>query len=199
MRLFLWFMFALISGCTSSIAGTSEGAEPGAAAPGFSLQDLDGQTVTLDAHRGKTVVLEWFNPDCPFVKVAHEANGALQTMAADRSSEVIWLAINSNAKGKNGYGVKRNREAADTWSMAHPILMDADGTTGRAYGARTTPHMYVVDPAGVLVYAGALDNAPMGRHEGAYVNHVARALEDLAAGRPVKTPQTKPYGCSVKY
>ncbi len=145
------------------------------------------------------MVLEWFNPDCPFVKVAHEANGALETMAAERASEVTWLAINSNAPGKNGHGVKRNREAALAWSMAHPILMDAAGTTGRAYGARTTPHMYVVDPQGVLVYAGALDNAPMGRHEGGYVNHVARALDDLAAGRPVKTPQTKPYGCSVKY
>ncbi len=199
MRSFLWFIFALISGCASSIAGTSTEAKVGAAAPAFSLQDLEGQTVTLEAHRGKTVVLEWFNPDCPFVKVAHEANGALETMASDRSGEVTWLAINSNAKGKSGHGVERNKEAAEAWSMTHPVLMDADGTTGRAYGARTTPHMYIVDPEGMLVYAGALDNAPMGRHDGGYVNHVARALDDLAAGRPVKTPQTKPYGCSVKY
>jgi len=181
------------------MAGSPAEVAPGSTAPNFSLPDLDGLQVSLESYRGKTVVLEWFNPGCPFVKYAHEPGGPLATMAADRSDEVTWLAINSGAPGKQGEGVAANREAATLWDMKHKILMDPEGTTGQAYGARTTPHMYIVDTKGQLVYAGALDNAPMGRNDATYVNHVEKALDDITTGRTVRTPQTKPYGCSVKY
>ena len=199
MRKRLLFLFVFIAGCSSSIAGTSSGVSAGQMAPSLSLPDLDGTPVSLESYRGKTVVLEWFNPECPFVKYAHEPTGPLATMAADRLDEVTWLAINSGAPGKQGEGVALNREAATQWKMGYKILMDPKGQAGKAYGARTTPQMYIVDAQGRVVYAGALDNAPLGRNEGTYVNYVEKALDDLKAGTPVQTPQTKPYGCSVKY
>lgn len=145
----------------------SEGGEPtakvGEPAPAFTLPDTDGKQVSLSDFAGKTVVLEWFNPDCPFVKYAH-GEGPLATMAAEQAKgEVVWLAINSGADGKQGAGAERSKQAAAEWKMEHPILIDADGAVGHAYGAKTTPHMYVIDTAGKLVYAGALDNAPLGR------------------------------------
>ena len=174
----------------------------GAPAPDFTLPDLDGAAHTLAAHRGKVVVLEWFNPECPFVKYAHEG-GELRTMAATVAPEgVVWLAINSGAPGKQGHGAPVNREAAARWGLTHPILLDEDGAVGRRYGAAKTPHMFVIDPAGVLVYRGAIDNAPMGEvrdGSGAKRNHVADALADLSAARPVALPDTPAYGCSVKY
>jgi hypothetical protein len=193
------FLFAFLTGCSSSMAGTNTGLSPGQVAPSFSLPDLDGHPVSLESYRGKTVVLEWFNPGCPFVKYAHESSVALATMAADRSDDVTWLAINSGAPGKQGEGVALNREAAALWKMTHKVLMDPEGIAGQAYGARTTPHMYIVDTEGMVVYAGALDNAPMGRNDSTHINYIEKALDDLKAGRAVQTPQTKPYGCSVKY
>jgi peroxiredoxin len=174
----------------------------GAPAPDFTLNDLAGKPHNLASYKGKTVVLEWFNPECPFVVKQH-AEGPLKTMAAEvtASGSVVWLAINSGAPGKQGHGVPRNEEAAKSWNLAHPILLDEDGKVGLSYLARATPQMVVIDPNGVVAYAGAIDNAPMGQVEGggALVNHVAEALADLAAGRPVKTPETRAYGCSVKY
>jgi peroxiredoxin len=152
-------------GCSVKYAdeGAAASAKLGEPAPGFSLPDLDGGTVSLADFAGKTVVLEWFNPDCPFVKYAH-AEGPLATMAATQAqADVVWLAINSGAPGKQGHGVERNREAKTEWKLEHPILLDEDGAVGHAYGATSTPHMFVVDPTGTLVYAGGLDNAPLGR------------------------------------
>ncbi|MFO7567370.1 MAG: redoxin domain-containing protein [Enhygromyxa sp.] len=153
-------------GCSVKYADAGEPAtavEVGEPAPGFSLPDLDGETVSLADFAGKTVVLEWFNPDCPFVKFAH-GEGPLASMATEqRKAGVVWLAINSGAPGKQGTGVERNREAASEWTMEHPLLLDEDGKVGHAYGATTTPHMFVIDGEGKLVYAGGLDNAPLGR------------------------------------
>src|SRR5690606_9499134 len=133
-------------------------AKIGQPAPDFALPDLDGKTVRLSDFKGKTVVLEWFNPDCPFVKKAH-GEGALKDMAARTAEKgVVGLAINSGAAGKQGHGKERNIKAKADYGMGHPILLDETGATGRAYGAKRTPHMYVVDPKGVLVYAGAIDN-----------------------------------------
>ena len=146
-------------------AGGEPQAKVGEAAPAFSLPDLDGKPVALADFAGKTVVLEWFNPDCPFVKYAH-GDGPLKDMAKQQSQAgVVWLAINSGAAGKQGNGVERNREAKQEWAMEHPILIDEDGTVGHSYGAATTPHMFVINPEGKLVYAGGLDNAPLGRIE----------------------------------
>jgi peroxiredoxin len=176
-------------------------AELGKAAPAFKLTSLDGEQVDLAKYKGKTVVLEWFNPGCPFVKRNH-GEGPLKDMAAKQAERgVVWLAINSGSAGKQGHGADVNKSARDAWAMKHPILLDESGAVGKAYGAQHTPEMYIVDPAGVLVYRGAIDNAPDGDpSEGnTVINYVDAALQDVAAGRPVAKAETKAYGCSVKY
>ncbi len=175
-------------------------ATAGATAPDFTLKDLDGKDVSLASFRGKTVVLEWYNPDCPFVRHQH-TDGPLAKMAAEYTKKgVVWLAINSGAPGKQGHGVERNKASLTEYGIGHPILVDEPGTVGKLYQSRTTPHMVVITPEGTLAYMGAIDNAPMGRApESGFVNYVADALADLEAGRAVRTPQTKGYGCSVKY
>ncbi len=169
-------------------------------APDFTLPDLDGNTVSLSSLRGKIVVLEWFNPGCPFVRYAH-GDGPLRDLAAKHTaSGVVWLAINSGSKGKQGYGVDINREWREKWHMEYPVLLDEKGEVGRAYGATNTPHMFVIDARGSLVYRGALDNAPLGKvpSEGHRI-YLNDALAAVAAGRPVEVAETKAYGCSVKY
>lgn len=172
----------------------------GQPAPDFTLTDLDGKAHTLSQYRGKTVVLEWFNPGCPFVVHAH-GEGPLTDMAAKETAQgVVWLAINSGAPGKQGHGVEANREAVAKWGMKHPVLLDEDGAVGHAYGAEKTPHMFVVSEAGTLVYRGGLDNAPIGvPNDGERVDYVGAALADLRAGRPVAVAETAAYGCAVKF
>ncbi|MEJ7733828.1 MAG: redoxin family protein [Polyangiaceae bacterium] len=176
-------------------------AELGKPAPAFRLTSLDGEQVDLASYKGKTVVLEWFNPGCPFVKRNH-GEGPLKDMAAKQAERgVVWLAINSGSAGKQGHGADVNKGARDAWAMKHPVLLDESGAVGKAYGAQHTPEMYIVDPAGVLVYHGAIDNAPDGDpSEGdTVINYVDAALQDVAAGRPVAKAETTAYGCSVKY
>ena len=192
---------ALIVG-SAGLASAQTTAELGKPAPAFELKDVNGKTVKLADFRGKTVVLEWFNPGCPFVKYAH-GEGPLKE-AANRPgagrADVVWLAINSSASGKQGHGVELNKQAGAEWKMTYPLLIDESGAVGRMYGAKTTPHMYVIDASGKLVYRGALDNAPLGRSsDGKTVSYVQAALDDLAAGRAVRTAETQSYGCSVKY
>jgi peroxiredoxin len=190
----------LLLAVAASWAQAPTTAELGKTAPDFTLPALDGSSVSLAALRGKTVVLEWFNPGCPYVKQAHGAGGKLATLASEQPDNVVWLAINSGAPGKQGHGKDTNLAAAKEWSMKHPILLDESGAVGKAYGAMTTPHVYVIDAKGTLVYRGGLDNAPLGKLEGtSYQNHLSAALADLQAGKPVAVPETKPYGCSVKY
>jgi hypothetical protein len=179
----------------------SKPAQPKNPAPDFSLPDVNGTVISLATYRGKTVVLEWFNPGCPFVRHAH-SKGPLKDMAAKQSaSGIVWLVINSGAPGKQGAGAKASKDAAKQWKMETPILLDEQGKVGHAFGAKSTPHIFIVDATGGLVYGGALDNAPFGKveHGGEYVNYVEAALADLAAGRPVANPKTDAYGCSVKY
>ena len=186
---------------TKAVAVAS--AKLGAPAPDFSLPDLDGKQVTLSSFRGKTVVLEWFNPGCPFVKASHTKGSLADTAARHGKAGVVWLAINSGAPGKQGHGVEANREGQQRFKLEHPILLDETGRIGHAYAAAHTPHLYVIDKEGVLVYRGAIDNSPDAEGEsptgGKLVNYVDAALADLAAGRPVATPETEAYGCSVKY
>ena len=175
----------------------------GKQAPDFELRDLDGHPVRLGQFRGKTVVLEWFNPECPFVRASH-TKGSLKGLAEKYAQKgIVWLAINSGSPGKQGYGVEANVAGKTKYGLSHPVLLDETGDVGRAYGARHTPHMFVIDDKGVLVYRGAIDNSPDGEGEspkgGTLVNYVEAALADLSAGRPVKTPETEAYGCSVKY
>ena len=177
------------------------GAAIGSPAPSFTLKDTDGKTVNLSDYKGKTVVLEWFNPNCPFVVGAHGKDGALHDMGAKVVADgVVWLAINSSAAGKEGSGLELNKKTREEWKIGYPVLLDESGDVGRAYGAKSTPHMFVIDQKGVLVYRGALDNAPMGRLDGdKKINYVEAALADLKAGKPIATKETKSYGCSVKY
>ena len=212
-------VFIAFAGCDrppseSRAASNPEGASPsapvpravpaaGKTAPDFTLKDLDGKEVQLASFKGKTVVLEWFNPGCPFVKAAH-TKGSLKTMARrDADKGVVWLAVNSSAPGKQGAGAEANREAAKTFGLAHPILLDESGEVGKMYGATNTPHMFVIDATGQVVYRGAIDNSPDGEGEsapgGKLVNYVEAAIEAIGANRPVTVAETKAYGCSVKY
>jgi peroxiredoxin len=178
-------------------------AEIGKPAPDFTLPDLDEHPTTLSAFLGKTVVLEWFNPGCPFVNNAHTKGQLKELAKKEMARGVVWLAVNSAAPGKQGHGVEANRAGKAKFALPHPILLDESGKVGHAYGAAHTPHLFVIDPKGVLVYAGAIDNSPDGEGEsptsGQLVNYVEQALDDLRAGRAVRTPRTEAYGCTVKY
>lgn len=175
----------------------------GKPAPDFTLEALDGTKVSLASFKGKTVVLEWWNPKCPFVVKSHTKGSLVDTAKKHTDAGVVWLAINSGAAGKQGHDPAENDAAAKEWNVAHPVLRDVTGEIGKAYGATNTPNMFVIDPSGTVVYAGAIDNSPDGERGaptgGTLVNYVEAALADLAAGRPVATPVTKPYGCGVKY
>jgi len=178
-------------------------AKVGAPAPDFSLPDLDGKTVKLSEYKGKTVVLEWFNPECPFVRASHTKGSLVGEAKKHTGRGIVWLAINSGAPGKQGAGAEKSRTGLKTYGLEHPVLLDESGAVGRQYGATNTPHMFVIDKTGKLVYRGAIDNSPDGEGEspqgGKLVNYVDAALDDLAAGRAVQTAETKAYGCGVKY
>ncbi len=193
------------SATTTQGLAIAEGAhaEVGKAAPDFQLKDLDGKEVKLSSYKGKVVVLEWFNPGCPFVKKSH-AKGSLKEAAAKHGKEgVVWLAVNSSGPGREGNGLAANKDAAKTWSLTHPVLVDETGSVGKAYGATNTPHMFVIDDKGTLVYRGAIDNSPDGEGEsapdGKLVVYVDDALTAIKAGKPLATAETKAYGCGVKY
>jgi peroxiredoxin len=178
-------------------------AEVGKPAPDFTLKDVEGRSVHLADYRGKTVVLEWFNPGCPFVKASHTKGSLKGTAARHTAKGIVWLAVVSSAPGREGHDVSSVKDAAKRFEMTHPILRDEDGAVGHAYGATNTPHMFVVDPRGTLAYAGAIDNSPDGEGDspqgGPLMSFVDAAVEDIAAQRPVRTAHTKAYGCSVKY
>jgi peroxiredoxin len=180
-----------------------ESARIGALAPDFELPDLDGKQVKLSSFRGSPVVLEWFNPGCPFVKASHTKGSLVDTAQRHVKAGVVWLGINSGGPGKQGHGVEANRAGQKAFKLEHPILLDESGRVGRAYGALHTPHLYVIDAQGVLVYRGAIDNSPDAEGEsapgGKLVNYVDAALGDLQAKRPVAVAETEAYGCSVKY
>jgi peroxiredoxin len=175
----------------------------GKPAPDFTLEALDGSKVSLASFKGKVVVLEWFNPGCPYVQKSHTKGSLIDTAKKHTDAGVVWLAINSGAAGKQGHDPAENTAAVKDWSLGHPVLRDVTGEIGKAYGATNTPNMFVIDAAGTVVYAGAIDNSPDGERGaptgGTLVNYIDAALADLAAGRPVATPLTKPYGCGVKY
>jgi peroxiredoxin len=182
-------------------APAQQQATVGQKAPDFTLPTHDAAgAFTLSEYAGKTVVLEWFNPACPFVVSAHEKDGVLEKMAKKVSSDdVVWIAVNSTSDGHKGHTPDDNTNAKKEWKMDHHVVLDADGAVGHTYNARTTPHMYVVAPDGTLAYDGAIDNHPRGKGEGKHVNYVQDALDAIAAGEEVKNGKTKPYGCSVKY
>jgi peroxiredoxin len=175
----------------------------GKPAPAFKLNDSNGRAVSLADFRGKTVVLEWSNPDCPSVKKHYESGNMQKSQAAAAAARTVWLTINSSAKGNQGYMTPAQAKAfaAGQPSRRTAYLLDPDGTVARAYGARATPHMYVINSGGTLVYNGAIDDKPStdpADIAGAR-NHVLKALGELEAGKPVSVPRSRAYGCSVKY
>jgi peroxiredoxin len=174
---------------------------PGDKAPDFTLTDTAGVSHSLSKYLadGKIVVLEWFNPDCPFIIKHHKLNKTMnETFANMGHKGVVWLAVNSSAAGKQGAGLERNQAAHKEYEMSFPILMDESGKVGRAYGAKTTPHMFIIGKDGKLFYSGAIDDDPSPTQAGQR-NYVISALRAALEGRPAPEPTTKPYGCSVKY
>ncbi len=187
----------------TAISQVQAAAEIGQAAPAFSLKDTAGKTHSLKDYKGKVVVLEWLNFDCPFVEKHYGAGNMQKLQAAAVANDTIWLSVASSAKGKEGYYDAKGLTERNTKHQGKQtaILFDTDGKIGKAYGAKTTPHMYVIDKEGKLVYRGAIDDKASAEQEdipGAK-NYVTAALEDLRAGRKVANADTKPYGCGVKY
>ncbi|MFG0328453.1 MAG: redoxin domain-containing protein [Phycisphaerales bacterium] len=171
----------------------------GEKAPDFTLTDHTGKSHKLSDYKGKIVVLEWFNPECPFVVYAH-GDGPLHDMGNKEMKDgVVWFAINSGAEGEQGTGLEKNIRYAKEWEMGYPILFDESGDVGRMYMAKRTPQMYIIDKEGVLRYNGALDNAPMGKKDGEYKDYLVVALQQVKNGETVSESETKPYGCNVKY
>lgn len=177
--------------------------ETGAQAPAFSVVDADGRTRALSEFSGRTLVLEWTNHGCPYVR-KHYDSGNMQTLQREATAAgAVWLQVISSAPGEQGHldGAGARARVATDNAAPTATLLDPAGAMGRAYGARTTPHMFIINGAGQVVYQGAIDDRPTARPaslEGA-TNYVRAALADLAAGRAVQTAETTPYGCNVKY
>jgi peroxiredoxin len=175
----------------------------GQAAPELSLTDINGKAVKLSDFKGKQVVLEWTNPGCPFVQKHYDTNNMQGLQNKYDAKETVWLSVNSTAKSHQDYMSNDKLKAHIDAKKATPdaYLVDADGAAGKAYGAKTTPHMFVINPAGLVVYAGAIDDKPSANKADvtSAKNYVVAALDDLKAGKAVAMANTKPYGCSVKY
>lgn len=175
----------------------------GTTAPDFSLTDSKGKTQSVSQYKGKYVVLEWFNPECPFVK-KHYGSGNMQKLQEEFTAKgVVWLTIDSNAPGLEGNltAEQANFKMTDWKTKQTALVLDPDGKAGRGYGAKNTPHMFVINPEGKVVYEGAIDSkaTPNPSDIASSTNYVKVALEESLAGKTVSNANTKPYGCSVKY
>lgn len=193
-------IFSLSMLATPSLAAP----EVGKLAPDFHAPDINGAEQSLSQYRGKIIVLEWHNPECPFV-VKHYGSGNMQKLQADaKAKDVVWLTINSGAEGKQGHmtAAEAKEELSKSGSASAAYILDPKGEIGRLYEAKTTPHMFVVDGEGILAYAGAIDDKASFDPEDIKTskNYVSAAIEALQTGAPVVTPNsTRSYGCSVKY
>lgn len=200
-----WLMLPFLLGglAGAGVVLAQPSAQVGQPAPAFSATDTRGQAVSLADFKGKYVVLEWVNPGCPFVQKHYDSGNLPATQKSAAGKGVVWLAVNSTARNASDY---KEPQALENWMRSKgaaptATLMDADGKLGRAYGARTTPHLYVVDPQGKLIYAGAVDSKPTANPAdiATATNYVNQALGEAMAGQSVSRPQTQAYGCSVKY
>jgi hypothetical protein len=205
MRVFVTLALAgafLFSGANAA-SGQMADPEIGSPAPAFSLPDTHGYDHSLEDYAGKWVVLEWLNYGCPFVRKHYDSGNMQELQARYGAQGVVWLSVVSSAPGQQGYYEpdEMNRMNGENGNRAAAVLLDPDGAVGRSYGAKTTPQMYVINPQGVLLYNGAIDDRPTSRVEdveGA-TNFLVQAMTEAMAGDPVSTPTTQPYGCSVKY
>jgi len=199
MRKFQWVFVALALICISLTArglaadASDSGVAVGSKAPDFTLQNQDGANVNLHDFAGKIVVLEWTNPNCPFVLRHYQAK-TMQTLAG-QFKDVTWLAINSSATASNA----ADKQWATDQAIPYPVLNDVATTVGKAYHATNTPEMFIIGADGTLLYKGAIDNDPTGDKTTDKINYVQQALTEILAGKSVSVPETKPYGCHVSY
>lgn len=187
----------------SPLAHAVPQARIGEPAPAFALADSNGKAVSLADFKGKTIVLEWTNHECPYVRKHYGANNMQMLQKKWTAQGVVWLTLISSAPGTQGYitGEEANKLTAQRAAAPSHVLLDPSGDVGRAYGAQTTPHMYVIKGDGTLAYMGGIDDRPTTRLEDLKTakNFVDAALTELAAGKPVSATTARPYGCSVKY
>lgn len=197
MKTLLSLLFSLVS--LAAFAAP----QPGQPAPDFTLHDLGGKPHSLADYKGKYVVLEWNNPGCPFVRKHYDSGNMPRLQQEERAKGVVWLIINSASAGRQGDEAAPEIEKFLKEDHAEPTayLRDPDGKVGHLYEARTTPHMFVIDPQGKLIYAGGIDNKPTPDPDDIprATNYVRAALEESMAGKPVSVETSRPYGCSVKY
>jgi len=197
LRLAALFLAAFVAVATQAASAVGEGA------PDFTLKDAEGKTVKLSDFRGKHVVLEWTNPGCPYVRKHYDSGNMPATQKEAVGKGVVWLSINSTEKSSWEYMEPTKLVAWQKERKAQPsaVLVDEEGTAGKAYGARTTPHMYIVDPQGRLIYAGGIDSIPSSNPDDIKkaVNYVRQGLNEALAGKPISAANTRPYGCSIKY
>jgi len=200
MVMFMKTTFALFTALT--LASAAFAVEIGKPAPDFSATDINGKTVRLGDYRGKIVVLESYNSDCPFCN-NHYKTGAMQDLEKDMAAKgVVWLIVNSVNPNHPSHRTpeQARQEIADKKIIATAWIDDSSGAVGHLYGMKTTPHMFVVNKDGTLAYDGAIDNKPHPQHDPRTArNYVREAVDALLAGKPVEVSQTKPYGCGVKY
>ena len=197
------FFLGALAVLALSAAPAMAAPEIGKAAPEFTATDSNGKSHKLSDFKGKTVVLEWTNPECPYVVKHYDSKNMQKLQEEATAKDVVWLSINSGAEGKQGHLTDEaaNKYIADKGAKQTAYLLDGTGEIGKAYDAKTTPHMFVIDKDGVLVYDGAIDDNDSANPADAAgaKNYVTAALDALAAGKPVETSKTKPYGCGVKY
>lgn len=197
-------LYSLIGASISLLAiSAANAATVGQPAPAFTLNDTNGKAVKLTDYKGKTVVLEWHNPECPFVKKHYDSGNMQDLQAKYTKDDVVWLAVSSTEPGHQDYkkpdvmnGILKTSKASPT-----AYLMDESGATGKNYGAKTTPHMYVINGQGTLVYAGGIDDKRSSNIADVKIakNFVSAALDEVKAGKPVSVATATPYGCSIKY
>lgn len=195
---------ALIVAATLSASVAQAAVKVGAPAPQFSVTDTNGKAVDLNALKGETVVLEWVNYGCPFVRKHYDTMNMQGLQKKYASKDVIWVGVMSSAKGKEGY-YDTDKAANDAAALKKAgyshLVRDPKGTLGKLYGASVTPHMFIIDKTGTLVYQGAIDDTPSADKATVKTakNYVSAALDELKAGKTITTAESKPYGCSVKY
>jgi peroxiredoxin len=197
--------WAIVLACAIAVAAPTVLAAPkvGTPAPAFTATDTQSRPHSLADYKGKWVVLEWHNQGCPYVQKQYKSGNMQKLQQEWTGKGVVWLTIISSAPGKQGYVTAEQEDAYVKEQHASPtaVLLDPEGTIGHMYEAKTTPHMFVIDPKGVLVYDGAIDDKPTTdlADVATATNYVSAALKEAMAGKPVTTPTSKPYGCSVKY
>ncbi|MEO5718704.1 MAG: thioredoxin family protein [Chthoniobacterales bacterium] len=196
-------LLVALTALTTGALGAAEAPKVGTAAPNFSLPDSKGKTHSLGDFKGKYVVLEWFNPGCPFVQKHYTSDNMQSLQKEFTGKEVVWLTIDSSAQGQQGYlSPEEANKQLTNWKMKPTaLLLDPAGKVGHDYAATNTPHMYIIDPGGKLIYSGAIDSKPTAdaKDVAGATNYVKAALEEAMAGKAVSTPSSRAYGCSIKY